>query len=169
MQVDFYHLVASPLERVLPKIAERVVEGGARLVVVATSEAQRAGIDRLLWSYAPESFLPHAQAGGEGDADQPVLISAEVAAPNGARNVALVDGVWRDAALDFDRAFHLFDGDSVAAARVAWKALADRDGVERRYWKQGEGGGWEQAAGRLQCPGPPPRARASPSAQHRSP
>ncbi len=146
VQVDFYHLAASPLERVLPKIAEKVVQGGGRLVVVTDNEAQRAGIDRLLWTYSPASFLPHAQSGGEGDADQPVLISADVAAPNGARNVALIDGVWRDAALDYDRAFHFFDGETVGAARVAWKALADRDGVERRYWKQDDDGRWTQAA-----------------------
>ena len=38
MQVDFYHL-SIPLDRVLPRIAERVVATGGRLVVVAESEA----------------------------------------------------------------------------------------------------------------------------------
>ena len=146
MQVDFYHLVASPLERVLPKIAEKVVAGGGRLVVVADSDAQRAGLDRLLWTYLPDSFLPHGQAGGAADGDQPVLIAADAAAPNGARNVALADGVWRDEALTFDRAFHFFDDDRIQEARLAWKALAGREGIERRYWKQGDGGRWEQAA-----------------------
>ncbi len=146
MQVDFYHLVASPLQRVLPRIAERVVGGDGRLVIVAGDERQRATLDRLLWTYTPHSFLPHAQAGGERDADQPVLIAGEAVATNGARNVALVDGVWRDEALRFDRAFHFFDGDSVGAARQAWKALADREGVERRYWKQDDAGKWTQAA-----------------------
>ncbi len=28
MQVDFYHLTMAPLDRVLPRIAERVVSGG---------------------------------------------------------------------------------------------------------------------------------------------
>lgn len=146
VQVDFYHLVASPLERVLPRIVERVIGGNGRLLIVAGEERLRAAIDRLLWTYTPDSFLPHAQAGGDRDADQPVLIASEPVASNGARNVAMADGVWRDAALDFDRAFHFFDGDTVGAARVAWKALADRDGVERRYWKQDDAGKWTQAA-----------------------
>ncbi|MES2095529.1 MAG: DNA polymerase III subunit chi, partial [Pseudomonadota bacterium] len=30
MQVDFYHLTTTPLDRVLPRIAERVVGGGGR-------------------------------------------------------------------------------------------------------------------------------------------
>ncbi len=148
MQVDFYHLT-SPLDRVLPRIAERVVQTGGRLLIVAEPEAQRVALDRLLWSYSPESFLPHAQAGGPEDATQPILIAPEITeteAPNAARNVAVVDGRWRDGILTFDRGFHLFDDDAIQEARLAWKALADRDGVERRYWKQNDSGRWEQAA-----------------------
>ena len=146
MQVDFYHLTVQPLDRVLPRIAERVVEGGGRLLVVAESEIQRIALDKLLWTYAPESFLPHGQAGGEGDSLQPILIAATPEPTNAARNIALADGLWREEALGFDRAFHFFDGDRLAEARLAWKALADRDGIERRYWKQNDAGKWEQAA-----------------------
>lgn len=146
MQVDFYHLTQQPLDRVLPRIAERVVEGGGRLLVVADSEEQRATIDRLLWTYTPESFLPHALADGDGDTAQPILIAADPATANSARNIALADGVWRDEALTFERAFHFFDADRIAEARIAWKSLAERDGIERRYWKQNDAGRWEQAA-----------------------
>ena len=146
MQVDFYQLTTTPLERVLPQIAEKVLAGGGRLLVVTADAARRAALDRALWTYSPESFLPHGEAGGELDADQPVLLSAEVVPANGARLVAIVDGQWREEALGFERALHFFDGDSVDAAREAWKALKDRDGIERRYWKQDERGRWQQAA-----------------------
>ena len=152
MQVDFYHLTAAPLDRVLPQIAEKVLASGARLLIVTDDESQRASLDRLLWTYAADSFLPHAQAGGQGDAAQPILIAAKVEPANGARTVAIVDGRWRDeivdreAALTFDRAFHLFDDEAIREARLAWKALSDRDGIERRYWKQNDAGRWEQAA-----------------------
>jgi DNA polymerase III subunit chi len=146
MQVDFYHLTQLPLERALPQIAEKVIATGGRLVIVAGEEAQRAKLDQLLWSFAPESFLPHGQAGGPDDARQPVLIAAAAEAANGARNIALVDGVWRDEALGFDRAFHFFDEDRIREARLAWKGLAEREGVTRNYWKQNEAGRWEKAA-----------------------
>jgi DNA polymerase-3 subunit chi len=145
MQVDFYHLTRQPLERVLPRIAERVVEGGGRLLIVAADAKQRDALDKLLWN-PPESFLPHAQAGAGRDDQQPVLIAGELMAANGARNVALADGSWREEALTFDRAFHFFDEDRIAEARAAWKGLAGREGIERRYWKQNEQGRWEQAA-----------------------
>ncbi len=146
MQVDFYHLTATPLDRALPQIAEKVLASGGRMLVVADSEQQRAAIDKLLWMYAPESFLPHGCTGDGNEADQPVLISPMPQPTNEARNVALVDGMWREEALGFDRAFHFFDEDHIAGARAAWKALADRDGIERRYWKQNDAGRWEQAA-----------------------
>ncbi|NIJ20127.1 DNA polymerase-3 subunit chi [Sphingomonas naasensis] len=146
MQVDFYHLTQVPLERALPQIAEKILASGGRLVIVADDAAQRARLDQLLWSYSPESFLPHGQAGGEDDSDQPVLIAATTDAANGARNVALVDGIWRDEALGFDRAFHFFDETRIADARAAWKGLADRDSVTRNYWKQNDAGRWEKAA-----------------------
>ena len=146
MQVDFYHLTAVPLDRVLPPIAERVVAGGGRLLIVAEDKALRRHLDRLLWTYAADSFLPHAEAGSAGDALQPVLIAEDVNAANGARHVALADGIWRPDALDFDRAFHLFDEERIRDARVAWRTLADREDVQRRYWKQNDAGRWEQAA-----------------------
>ena len=146
MQVDFYHLTRLPLDAVLPRIAERVLEADGRLLVVAEARQMREAIDQLLWTYSAESFLPHACAGAGEDALQPVLISAECVAGNDARNIAIADGVWREAALSFDRAFHFFDEDSIVAARAAWKGLADRPDVARRYWKQGSSGRWEQAA-----------------------
>lgn len=146
MQVDFYHLTVRPLDRVLPQIAGKVLASGGRLLIVAAGGVERGRIDTLLWSHAPESFLPHAQAGGDADAAQPVLIAADAGPPaNGARNVALADGTWREEALAFDRAFHFFDEDRIAEARAAWKSLAGRDGVERNYWKQTDRG-WEKAA-----------------------
>ncbi|MBY0520145.1 MAG: DNA polymerase III subunit chi [Sphingomonas sp.] len=144
MQVDFYHLTRQPLEQILPRLAERVVAGGGRLLIVSSDAPQRTALDRLLWDYAADSFLPHAQAGAGDDAAQPVLIAPEPVAGNAARNILIADAVWRDAALGFDRAFHLFDNSCIDDARAAWKGLGAHDGVDRRYWKQGDRG-WEQA------------------------
>ncbi len=62
MQVDFYHLAASPPERVIARIAEKILGDGGRLLVVTADDAQAAALDAALWSIAPESFLPHGRA-----------------------------------------------------------------------------------------------------------
>ena len=146
MQVDFYHLTDMPIERVLPAIAEKVLASGHRLLVVVADAEQRTGLDRLLWSYTPESFLPHAQLGNDDDTVQPILLAPDVNAANGARYIALADGEWRDDALDFDRVFHFFDEERIRDARTAWKGLAGRDDMVRHYWKQNDAGRWEQVA-----------------------
>jgi DNA polymerase-3 subunit chi len=145
MRVDFYQLGAISAENVVAALGAKLLGDGQRLLVVANDEAMLARLDRMLWDQGPTSFLPHGLAGGSDDAAQPILLSQGSDAPNLARNLLIADGEWREAALGYDRAFYLFDGDSLEAARLAWKLLAGRDGVERNYWAN-EDGRWVKKA-----------------------
>src|SRR4051794_39193613 len=145
MQVDFYQLGGTPPEQVIARIAEKVLAAESRLLIVADDEPLLSRLDRLLWDQGATSFLPHGLAGGAEDARQPILLSTSPDAPNLARNMLIADGQWRDAALSYDRSFYLFDAASLEGARLAWKLLAGREGVERRYWAQ-EGGKWVKKA-----------------------
>jgi DNA polymerase-3 subunit chi len=146
VQVDFYRIAHGPVAPVLAAIAARVLKGGDRLLVVA-DDARAAALDEALWTIAPDSFLPHGRAGDDDPGtDQPVLIAADCAtSANGARLVALADGVWRDEALAFDRAFHLFEEDAIDAARAAWRGLAKAEGVTRNFWARDADGRWSKA------------------------
>jgi DNA polymerase-3 subunit chi len=145
VQVDFYQLAGTPAEQVIASLAEKVVASGGRLLVVADEEGFLARLDRMLWDQGAASFLPHGLAGASEDARQPILLSRSPDAPNLARNMLIADGIWREAALSYDRSFYLFDSATLDGARAAWKALAGRDGVDRRYWAQ-EDGRWKQQA-----------------------
>jgi DNA polymerase-3 subunit chi len=145
LQVDFYQLSETPPEQVIATLAEKVLEGDGRLLIIAEDEAQLARLDRILWDQGSASFLPHGVAGGADDARQPILLSSSPDAPNQARNMLIADGQWREAALTYDRSFYLFDSDTLEGARLAWKLLAGREGVERRYWAR-EGGRWVKKA-----------------------
>ena len=145
MQVDFYQLGSTNIEQVIGSIADKLLAQDARLLVIAEDEGLLSRLDRLLWDQARTSFLPHGIAGGSDDARQPILLTTSPDAPNRARNMLIADGQWRDAALTYDRAFHLFDAATLEGARLAWKLLAGRDGVERRYWAQTDGR-WKQQA-----------------------
>ena len=145
MQVDFYQLGSTPLEQVIASIAQRLLSESKRLLIVAEDEGLLGRLDRLLWDQGATSFLPHGIAGGSEDTRQPILLAAQTDAPNLARNLLIADGQWREAALTFDRAFYMFDAATLERARLAWKLLAGRDGVERRYWAQVDGR-WKQQA-----------------------
>jgi DNA polymerase-3 subunit chi len=139
VQVDFYQLGETAPEQVIASIAEKLLAQDSRLLIVAEEEALLARLDRMLWDQGATSFLPHGLAGGADDARQPILLSTSPDSPNLARNMLIADGQWRDAALAYDRAFYLFDAGTLEGARLAWKLLSGRDGVERRYWAQVEG------------------------------
>jgi DNA polymerase-3 subunit chi len=138
--VDFYHLTTSPLERVLPRVCEKVLAQGERILVVA-EPTLLARLDEQLWTYARDSFLPHGRSDPER---QPILLAETPEPANGATNVALADGEWREAALGFERAFYFFDAGRLDSARTVWRALRDRPDAEARYWKQDERGKWVQ-------------------------
>ena len=141
MQIDFYQLSGAPAELVIASIAEKILKGAGRLLVVAGDESFLARLDRSLWDRGPTSFLPHGLAGGPDDARQPILLSTNPDAPNQARNLIIADGEWREAALTYDRSFYLFGNSTLEAARLAWKLLAGREGIDRRYWAY-EGERW---------------------------
>jgi len=142
MQVDFYQLAGTPPEHVIASLSEKVLNSDGRLLIVAEDDAFLARLDRLLWDQGGSSFLPHGLAGGTDDSRQPILLSTSPDAPNQARNLLIADGAWREAALTYDRSFYLFDESTLEGARLAWKLLAGREGVERHYWAR-EGGKWE--------------------------
>jgi DNA polymerase-3 subunit chi len=143
--IDFYQLAGTSAEQVIGSIADKVLDSEGRLLIVAEDDAYLARLDRVLWDQAATSFLPHGLAGGADDARQPILLSTSPDAPNQARNMLIADGTWREAALTYDRSFYLFDNATLEGARLAWKLLAGREGIERRYWAH-EGGKWVKKA-----------------------
>jgi DNA polymerase III subunit chi len=139
VRVDFYQLGAAQPEAIIARIAGKLIDEGQRLLIVANDEGTLARLDRQLWDQGAASFLPHGIAGGADDAAQPILLSTGTDAPNLARNLLIADGEWREAALTYDRAFYLFGEATLDGARLAWKLLAGREGVERNYWAMEDG------------------------------
>lgn len=148
MRVDFYQLSKDPVERVLPSLAQRTLDSGKRLLVVAEETELRQRISEALWGHGKTSFLAHGDASEPKAEHQPILLSPEPEPLNQAAFVALADGRWRDAVADrFERVFLLFDSEATPAARETWRALADRPEATCHYWRQ-EGGKWIEGARR---------------------
>ena len=145
MQIDFYQLARDPVEKVVPLLAAKVLETGARLGIAAKDEALRERLSDALWSHAPPSFLANGMAQGAQAQRQPILLADDCSFPNGAEMVMLADGQWRPEAERFSRIFLLFDESATEAAREQWRAFAGREGIERRFFKQDDRGRWTLA------------------------
>ena len=144
MKIDFWQLSRDPVEKVSALIAARVLSQGERLLIVSESADQRAAISKGLWAAGPESFLANGEAGAPGADRQPILLSETIEAANGASHAIFADGAFRDAP-GFVRSFLLFDDATLQHARQTWKALSDREGLERAFFRQ-DGGKWVKIA-----------------------
>ena len=146
-EIGFYHLTRTGPDQALPALLGRTLAAGQRAVVICGSAARVAELDQALWTCPQPDWLPHGHA-GPGEADlQPIWLTTEDEAPNGARFLFLVDSANSARLGEFDRVFDLFDGNdevALAAARARWRA-AKEAGHVLAYWQQGERG-WEKKA-----------------------
>ena len=143
-EARFYHLQRTGLEQALPRLLEKTLARGWRAVVLAGSAARVEALNQHLWTFEPESFLPH---GGQRDGfapDQPVWLTDQEENPNQAQVLFLVDGSMVTDTQRFELVCDLFDGNdagAVAAARERWRQLKAA-GLSLTYWQQTERGGW---------------------------
>lgn len=146
VEYGFYHLTRTPLEPALGRLLERVLESGQRAVVVASSAERVEALNRALWTFGRDSFLPHGSREDGFAEDQPVFLTHEADFPNGATVLVLVDGAEVEPPPQFTRCLYLFDGNderAVAQARDFWRRLRER-GAKLTYWQQTERG-WQKA------------------------
>jgi len=144
-EIGFYHLLATPLERALPRLLERARAGGYRIVVRAASAERVEHLSALLWTYDEASFLPHGSARDGNAANQPIWLSDGQENPNEATMLVLVDGGEAEDLASFTRCADLFDGNdsaAVGAARERWRRAAAA-GHTLTYWQQ-TAAGWEK-------------------------
>ncbi|MBE9604011.1 DNA polymerase III subunit chi [Acetobacteraceae bacterium H6797] len=146
-EIGFYHLTRTPLDQALPKLLGRVLSSGGRAVVKVGEQERLAALDTALWLSQDPDWLPHgSKASGQAEM-QPIWLTTEDEAPNGAKFLFLVDGAEAASLEQFDRVFDMFDGQdemAVAAARQRWKT-AKAAGHVLTYWQQGERG-WQKKA-----------------------
>ena len=145
----FYHMTETPLERTLPVLLARSLERGWRILVRGRDEGRLAWLDERLWLEPKDSFLPHGRAGGEFDADQPVLLAPDGHDATGFACLMTLDGagVTPGEITASERTCILFDGNDQAAvefARTQWRTLTGA-GVQAKYWSDASGK-WEQKA-----------------------
>lgn len=138
----FYHIEQGSVDAAIAPLIEKCIERKWR-VVVACHEDTIERLDRTLWTWRDDSFIPHGRMGANAER-HPVLLSTEAIPTNGAKVAMLLDGSDADAAL-FERVMVVFDGQDETArakARQQFKAATDA-GTAARYFQQ-DRGGWAE-------------------------
>jgi DNA polymerase-3 subunit chi len=148
-EILFYHLQRQPVAKVLPKLLEKSIERGWRVVVQGSSEERVDALDAHLWTYRDNGFLPHGTWREVEAAAQPVLLTIDDSNPNSASVRFLIDGAPMPGdAASYARIVMLFDGEdeeALAGAREDW-SQAKAAGFDATYWQMDESGRWAKKA-----------------------
>lgn len=147
-EINFYHLQASGIEQNLPKLMAKVYDSGANALVRCADQTLCLEVDKMLWSYPADSFLPHVTDEVENAADNAIVIASGDKNPNNAKILMMLDGASDNDLDQYDRILFMFDGrhdDTLQAARKRWKTYIDA-GHNCTYWQQTESGGWQKKA-----------------------
>lgn len=143
--IQFYHLLTTPLEKALPKLLEKALASGMRCVVRVDSLDRERALDNVLWEY-DAAFLPHATAQDPLSDRQPIYITHQDETPNEASVLVITDGRQLTDTDGYAKILDMFDGHNASqliAARARWKFYKD-SGVKLAYNKQQPTGGWKQ-------------------------
>ena len=151
MEIRFYHLTKTPLERALPQILEKTLEQDIKSLIYGADEARLKALSKAIWGYKPTSFITHGLTKDGHPEKQPILLSSDTPhdkAKNEARLLVSISGENLAApfAFPYERWFHFFDGNDDAEtknARAIWKELMNNEGHELIYYQQGDRG-WEK-------------------------
>jgi len=145
----FYHLQQSTLEAVLPDILEKTRAKGWRALLkvgscVGTPIAEMARLDKFLWTYKQDAFLPHGRDDEPLAEHQPILLTHTCEKAQGVDAVILVGGAEMADVSGATRCITILDGrneQDKAVARERWKRAKDA-GLSTAYWQQDDHGRW---------------------------
>ena len=146
MEILFYHLTESRVEDALPSLLERSLERNWRVAVQTVDDARCELLDDHLWTFRPDSFLPHGMDSGPNADLQPILLTSGAANQNKAGVRFVIDGAEPPELSGYDRVVFMFDGhddSQVQSARGHWKRLKG-EGHTLSYWQQNQDGRWEK-------------------------
>lgn len=145
-EISFYHLTVLPLERALPRLLEKILQGKKRAVILCATEERLNYLNGALWTLGKLSFIPYGTEKEGYGKDQPIWLTLKDENPNGAQFLVLTEGAESPSLSTYERCLNLFDGNdeqAVLHARSNWKAWKEQ-GHEMTYWKQSETGAWEK-------------------------
>lgn len=82
--IDFYTLAEQHIDAALPlvgRLIENQYQRQHRIYVLAKDQQQAFVLDEMLWTFKPESFIPHHLAGEGPTPPPPVIIGYDERAP----------------------------------------------------------------------------------------
>ena len=142
MNIAFYNLKSTPMERALPILLQKALDAGMSLSLVVP-QGQMSVYSTILWQGGgTDSFLAHEVVDNATDTTPIILRDT----PNPDRKIRFfVNYMETDWIQGADSVYFVFDSDNtfvVENARSVWCALQQHGEHDLLYYQQQENGNW---------------------------
>jgi DNA polymerase-3 subunit chi len=147
-EIRFYHLQKQNLDAALPAILQKAFQSGKNIVVRMRDDKEIERMNKHLWAFKPDIFLPHGSKKDGHAEQQPIWLTAGNDNPNAAKILILTQGKTEEDLNAYNLCCEMLDGrdeQAVIEARDRWKDY-QAAGHDVTYWFQNENGGWEKKA-----------------------
>ena len=125
-EILFVEVTTNRLEFRVCELAEGIYARGERLQILAPDSAQASRLDDLLWSFRPDSFIPHGLLKPAGaNPTLPVVLTTREEPVPGIRHLIMLELASPEFTRSFVEAIHFVVVDN-----------RERREASRRYWVQ---------------------------------
>jgi DNA polymerase-3 subunit chi len=129
LQVSFYQLMLTPMEKVVPRIVDKIYASNLRALIWVENDEQLALLNTSLWTYSTLAFVPHGcRLDSEETKDQqPIWLSTTLENPNQSTVCFVTNGqiVKNPESFGFDRIADIFDA-TIVETRDGAVSFAER-------------------------------------------
>lgn len=144
MELNFYHVISGNLVPSVVKLLEKVYDSGKKSVFFSPLEERVKIVDKTLWTFSKNAFIPHGDKSLGFSELQSVYLTSKIENPNQATVLVMTDDFdYKSWNQDFERIICIFEDDN--SAEIAQSIFADlkNQGENVKYWKQSRNG-WEK-------------------------
>ncbi len=144
MELNFYHVETGNLVPSVVKLLAKIYDTGKRSIFFSPDENRVKYVDRTLWTFSTNAFIPHGDKEFGFCDKQSVYMASEIENPNQATILLMTDSFdykgWNQ---DFEKVIFVFEDDD--SAKTAQEMLTDLKNQKENvnYWRQSRKG-WEK-------------------------
>ena len=138
-----YKLTNNPWKKVFPKLLEGVVGKGNKVHVLCSADKIKE-IDDIHRTYEQLAFLPHGTSEDSHVINQPIVLSSQSQALNGAKILAITNGNIPTNYQEYDKMLFVFDASQYQSIPNVVSQL-EKNGIKKNYFIQNAQGAWDKA------------------------
>lgn len=148
-EINFYVSSSSSVNsiyKLLPPLLTKIIQQKHKVLIACKDQQQMQSLDKFLWEFDKDEFLPHGTNLQENATEQPILITDESQNLNLADILICLSGKQVNDFSSYLKVFDLFEGteQQKQQGRIRWKEYKDK-GYELSYYTSVNGKWTKQA------------------------